>query len=98
MSTSQNKGNSEEKGPKKVSVEPRPLRAVSQPYCPNFSIAMRCLLVPRILAAILLPVADCDEVFNYWEPLHYATYGNGLETWEYTPEYGLRSWLYIFLH
>ena len=22
-------------------------------------------------------ISDCDEVFNYWEPLHFMTYGTG---------------------
>lgn len=41
---------------------------------------------------------DCDETFNYWEPTHYLSHGYGLQTWEYSPEYGIRSWLYIGLH
>lgn len=28
-------------------------------------------------------VHDCDEVFNYWEPLHYVLYKSGFQTWEY---------------
>ena len=50
------------------------------------------------LAAIFAPVLDCDEVFNYWEPTHYLSHGFGLQTWEYSPEYAIRSWLYIALH
>jgi alpha-1,2-mannosyltransferase len=44
------------------------------------------------------PIQDCDETFNYWEPAHYLSHGYGLQTWEYSPTYGLRSWLYIALH
>ena len=29
------------------------------------------------------PVDDCDEVFNYWEPLHFLAHGSGMRTWEY---------------
>ena len=64
-------------------------------------------------------ISDCDETFNYWEPLHYLIYGNffflsknlnfcqifffkflgkGFQTWEYDPQYGLRSYFYILLH
>ncbi|MCJ1310281.1 mannosyltransferase [Agyrium rufum] len=50
------------------------------------------------LAALYAPIQDCDEVFNYWEPTHYLQHGFGLETWEYSPEYAIRSWLYIALH
>jgi len=52
----------------------------------------------NILAAIYAPIQDCDEVFNYWEPTHYLNHGFGLQTWEYSPEYAIRSWLYILLH
>ena len=43
-------------------------------------------------------ISDCDETFNYWEPLHYLIYGKGFQTWEYDPQYGLRSYFYILLH
>jgi len=38
---------------------------------------------------------DCDEVYNYWEPLHYWLYGNGFQTWEYAHEYALRTYAYL---
>ena len=50
------------------------------------------------LAATYAPIQDCDEVFNYWEPTHYLNHGFGFETWEYSPEYAIRSWLYILVH
>ena len=28
-------------------------------------------------------IHDCDEVFNYWEPLHFLLYKSGFQTWEY---------------
>lgn len=43
-------------------------------------------------------IHDCDEVFNYWEPLHYLLYKSGFQTWEYSSEFGLRSYLYLFFH
>lgn len=43
-------------------------------------------------------IMDCDEVFNYWEPMHFLTHGWGLQTWEYSPEYAIRSWAYVGLH
>ncbi|KAH8597220.1 glycosyltransferase family 22 protein [Bisporella sp. PMI_857] len=52
----------------------------------------------NILAAIFAPIQDCDETFNYWEPTHYISHGYGLQTWEYSPEYAIRSWTYISLH
>lgn len=37
----------------------------------------------RGLGALVNIVHDCDEVFNYWEPLHYLVHGTGMQTWEY---------------
>lgn len=45
--------------------------------------AFALLLAARLLSAWLNIIHDCDEVFNYWEPLHYLLYGYGLQTWEY---------------
>ncbi|KAK9674496.1 hypothetical protein RND81_12G236300 [Saponaria officinalis] len=43
-------------------------------------------------------IHDCDETFNYWEPLHYLLYNSGFQTWEYSSQYALRSYLYIVFH
>ncbi|KXS13524.1 glycosyltransferase family 22 protein [Gonapodya prolifera JEL478] len=72
--------------------EPYPL------YFPTFSILFRLILIARLLAATSSPIADCDETFNYWEPAHYLHYGRGLQTWEYSPDYAIRSWAYVALH
>lgn len=37
-------------------------------------------------------------MFNFWEPTHYLNHGYGLQTWELSPEYAIRSWLYTTLH
>ena len=42
-----------------------------------------CLLLPMILSALYNIIHDCDEVYNYWEPLHFLLYGHGMQTWEY---------------
>lgn len=39
--------------------------------------------ISRGIGALLNVVHDCDEVFNYWEPLHYLVHGTGMQTWEY---------------
>jgi len=49
----------------------------------------------RVSTANLAPITDCDEVFNYWEPLHFVLYGTGMQTWEYAPQYGLRTYAYL---
>ncbi|KQK03255.1 dol-P-Man:Man(6)GlcNAc(2)-PP-Dol alpha-1,2-mannosyltransferase [Brachypodium distachyon] len=43
-------------------------------------------------------IHDCDEVFNYWEPLHFLLYRSGFQTWEYSSDHALRSYLYLFIH
>ncbi|KAH8804692.1 glycosyltransferase family 22 protein [Xylogone sp. PMI_703] len=60
--------------------------------------ALYVFLISNIIAAIYAPIQDCDETFNYWEPTHYAVHGYGLETWEYSPEYQIRSWTYVMFH
>ncbi|KAH6673834.1 glycosyltransferase family 22 protein [Halenospora varia] len=60
--------------------------------------AFYVFLGANILAALYAPIQDCDETFNYWEPTHYLSHGYGLQTWEYSPDYAIRSWLYIAFH
>lgn len=49
----------------------------------------------RIWWANRLPIMDCDEVFNYWEPLHFILYNEGFQTWEYSNEFSLRTYAYL---
>ncbi|KAL2878987.1 mannosyltransferase [Colletotrichum sp. CLE4] len=60
--------------------------------------AFYCFLVANIISALYAPIQDCDETFNYYEPTHYLSHGYGLQTWEYSPTYAIRSWLYVALH
>lgn len=57
-----------------------------------------CLGMLRHMSATSNIIHDCDEVFNYWEPLHYLLYKSGFQTWEYSSQFALRSYLYILLH
>ncbi|XP_016437319.2 alpha-1,2-mannosyltransferase ALG9 [Nicotiana tabacum] len=57
-----------------------------------------CLGMLRHMSAMSNIIHDCDEVFNYWEPLHYLLYKSGFQTWEYSSQFALRSYLYILLH
>ncbi|KAH9869196.1 hypothetical protein IAQ61_006401 [Plenodomus lingam] len=61
-------------------------------------VAFYVFLLANLVAATFSPIQDCDEVFNYWEPSHYLNHGYGLQTWEYSPEYAIRSWMYAGLH
>ncbi|KAI9158264.1 Alpha-1,2-mannosyltransferase alg9 [Paramyrothecium foliicola] len=60
--------------------------------------AFYVFLAANMVAALFAPIQDCDETFNYWEPTHYLSHGYGLQTWEYSPDYAIRSWLYVGLH
>ena len=56
------------------------------------------ILIPRTISCFYHPIMDCDETYNYWEPTHLLQYTYGLQTWEYSPVYALRSYLYVGIH
>ena len=56
-------------------------------------IALNVLL--RVYSAFFMIISDCDETFNYWEPLNLLIRGFGKQTWEYSPEYAIRSYAYL---
>ncbi|CAG8154883.1 unnamed protein product [Penicillium olsonii] len=89
-------------GNKNASGDSHAPKTKKQPPPPPFyiplNIALYIFLVANCLAAIFAPIQDCDEVFNFWEPAHYLQHGYGLQTWEYSPVYSIRSWLYVSLH
>ncbi|KAJ2161124.1 mannosyltransferase [Coemansia sp. RSA 552] len=64
----------------------------------RFGKVFLALLVVRLVGAAAAPVQDCDEVFNYWEALHAEQFGRGKQTWEYAPQFALRSWAYVRVH
>jgi alpha-1,2-mannosyltransferase len=49
----------------------------------TWSQAFALLSAIRFVSAMYNTISDCDEVFNYWEPMHFMLYGTGLQTWEY---------------
>lgn len=67
-------------------------------WAPKMETVVSLLLVPRVISALVNPIADCDESFNYWEPLHFMLHGFGFQTWEYSPVYALRSYFYLAFH
>jgi alpha-1,2-mannosyltransferase len=73
-------------------------RAPTTPYSIQPISAFYCFLIANWIAAAYAPIQDCDETFNYWEPTHYLSHGYGKQTWEYSPEYAIRSWAYIGIH
>ena len=52
----------------------------------------------RLISSHFNNINDCDETFNYWEPAHFLLYGNGFQTWEYSPQYAIRSYFYLWLY
>lgn len=64
-------------------------------WTPNPVTVFAVLLSIRSLAAFHNGIADCDETYNYWEPLHMLLFGSGMQTWEYSPDYALRSYFFL---
>lgn len=52
-------------------------------------------LLYRLYSGLFMIIADCDETFNYWEPLNLLLRNFGKQTWEYSPEYKIRSYAYL---
>ncbi|XP_063836238.1 alpha-1,2-mannosyltransferase ALG9 [Ostrinia nubilalis] len=77
-----------------VTSAPSDLRSIGYP---GGALALVLLLTVRLLSAQYGHISDCDETYNYWEPLHYLVYGNGLQTWEYSPAYAIRSYMPLWL-
>jgi alpha-1,2-mannosyltransferase len=58
----------------------------------------------RVALSNRMPIMDCDETFNYWEPLHFLLYPNPIninnttgswQTWEYSNDFALRTYAYL---
>ncbi|KAI8960816.1 glycosyltransferase family 22 protein [Daldinia sp. FL1419] len=73
-------------------------KKVASPFMIEPIRALGVFLIVNLISALSAPIQDCDETFNYWEPTHYLSHGYGLQTWEYAPEYAIRSWFYVALH
>ena len=53
------------------------------------------LLLVNSIASSINHIDDTDETYGYWEPLHYLLFGKGMQTWEYSPEFSLRTYVFI---
>jgi len=40
-----------------------------KPWAPGGYVAFRLLLAARMCAALWSNISDCDETYNYWEPV-----------------------------
>lgn len=52
-------------------------------------------IIIRLYSSLRMIIPDCDETFNYWEPLNFLLRGFGKETWEYSPDFAIRSYSYL---
>lgn len=66
---------------------------------PTLGALLLPLLIVRALpSAMMNGTHDCDEAYNYWEPLaKVAGRETAMQTWEYAPEHALRSYLFLWL-
>eukprot|EP01138_Halocafeteria_seosinensis_P012776 gb/GECG01013052.1/.p1 GENE.gb/GECG01013052.1/~~gb/GECG01013052.1/.p1 ORF type:complete len:665 (+),score=42.18 gb/GECG01013052.1/:1-1995(+) len=67
-------------------------------WCPSFHTALKLSFAVRCVGALWSILMDCDETFNFWEPVHFLAYGHGWQTWEYSPLFALRSYAYLMPH
>jgi alpha-1,2-mannosyltransferase len=57
------------------------------------------LLTVRLIGALTIPISDCDETYNYWEPLQLLVFNFlGKQTWEYSAEFALRSYGFLWVY
>lgn len=74
------------------------LTRIPSPFTLEPIYAFYFFLAANIFSALFNPIQDCDETFNFWEPTHYLSHGYGFQTWEWSPDYGIRDWFYIVPH
>lgn len=79
-------------------VEKKEAVAEEQSSLQTFMLYAGILLASRTVSVLYSVSTDCDETMNYYEPTHYLLHGKGLQTWEYSPHYALRSWFYLLIH
>lgn len=49
----------------------------------------------NLIASSLSHIDDTDETYGYYEPLHYLLHGIGMQTWEYSPSYAIRTYAFL---
>jgi alpha-1,2-mannosyltransferase len=53
-------------------------------------------LVVNLVASRVNHIDDTDETYGYWEPLHYLVNNVGMQTWEYAPQYAIRTYGFVY--
>jgi alpha-1,2-mannosyltransferase len=64
---------------------------------PLYKWSLPVFLLVNALSAWYMVILDCDETFNYLEPLHHMIYGYGFQTWEYSPRFALRPYSFLLI-
>jgi alpha-1,2-mannosyltransferase len=64
-------------------------------YNSRFKWLFLVFLSVNFIGCYLNHIDDTDETYGYWEPLHYLTFGKGMQTWEYAPKFAIRTYAYI---
>ena len=72
--------------------------STSANYWTKAEITFILLLILRLASALFNHISDCDETFNYLEPISKLVFNNGMQTWEYSPEYAIRSYLFLWFY
>ncbi|VDK21477.1 unnamed protein product [Taenia asiatica] len=65
-----------------------------------FALDLKLGILAALCSTVWNNINDCDETFNYLEPLGFiisTTNNTGFQTWEYSPQFGLRSYLYLWI-
>lgn len=61
----------------------------------RFVTLLAIFLAINLYASSVNHIDDTDETYGYWEVLHYLMYGHGTQTWEYAPQYAIRTYAFI---
>ena len=64
-------------------------------YIVHFLTIGSVFVAANLIASKLNHIDDTDETYGYYEPLHYLLYGVGMQTWEYSPFYAIRTYTFI---
>lgn len=61
----------------------------------QFWLICSIFLATNLIVSTLNHIDDTDETYGYYEPLHYLLYGTGMQTWEYAPQYAIRTYTFL---
>jgi alpha-1,2-mannosyltransferase len=82
-----------------LSITPAPKTPTSKNNTIVFEVIMLLFvyfMLVHVCATLVNHIDDTDETYGYYEPLHYLLFGKGMQTWEYSPNYAIRSYAFIY--